>query len=433
MNPIIRPPVLNLGGQNNEGQNINVNPISRQNLEDIVERIARRILVENNTAPGLVDEQINNQEEIGDLDKIPDIVKSLKDFAGNPAEFSSWKKSVDRIMQIYSNQRGTAKYFGIIHVIRNKIIGEADTALESYNTPLNWEAISKCLTTHYADKRDIGTLEYQLTSLIQGNKTTVEFYQEIFGHLSLLLNKINCMDAGPETVNVLTESYRRKALDTFIRGLNGDLPRLLGIKEPRDLPEALHLCQKLENQNFRSDYASRNHQNLARKTTANAPQRLNIQNSFAKHSNPRVAPQTHQTSQNFRYYQPPTFQNYQEVINHQNYNPPRYVAPPPQNYQPRYVAPPPRPVAPKPLPKPVPMEIDSTIQTRQVNYMNRPIRQNNYHTTTEELEDKELKENSHENEQSLEEYYSEYEQQYSHFETEKELDSVELADVHFLG
>lgn len=152
---------------------------------------------------------------------------------------------MERILKIYEPIRGTPKYFGILNVVRNKITGDADIALESYNTPLNWECIIKCLTTHYADKRDLGTLEYQMSSMIQGNNSVQEYYKQIYAHLSLILNKIACMEESEASIHLLTRTYRNKALDTFVRGLRGDLPRLLGMREPKDLQEALHLCQKL--------------------------------------------------------------------------------------------------------------------------------------------------------------------------------------------
>lgn len=179
------------------------------------------------------------------MDKVPDIVKSLHDFSGDPAEFGSWKKSVDRILETYANTIGTAKYFGILHTIRSKIKSYADIALDSYNVPLNWSAKSKCLTFHYPDKRDLVTLEYQMSTISQGpNQTVEEYHQVVYRHLSLILNKINCMELGRESELVMTKLYRDKALDTFIRDLRGDLLRLLGIKEPTDLPSALHLCLK---------------------------------------------------------------------------------------------------------------------------------------------------------------------------------------------
>ena len=40
------------------------------------------------------------------------------------------------------------------------------------------------------------------------------------------------------------------------------MPRLLAIKEPRELPQALALCQKLENQTFRTNYAQNSRPNI---------------------------------------------------------------------------------------------------------------------------------------------------------------------------
>ncbi|GBO99949.1 Retrovirus-related Gag polyprotein from transposon HMS-Beagle [Eumeta japonica] len=142
--------------------------------------------------------------------------------------------------------------------IRNKIIGEADAVLEAYNTPLEWKAIVACLTHHYGDQRDLKTLEYQLLSLTQGNLSTNDFYQAVYAHLTLILSKISCMEASNESIKLLTQTYREKALDTFVRGLRGDLPRLLGVREPKDLPHALYLCQKLDNQTDRNSLSGRN-------------------------------------------------------------------------------------------------------------------------------------------------------------------------------
>lgn len=103
---------------------------------------------------------------------------------------------------------------------------------------MNWKAISKCLTLHYADKRDIRTLEYQIISLVQGNLTVQELYGQVYNQLSLILKKIGCMDLPDESLKLFTQSYRDKALYTFVRGLNGDLSRLLGMKEPADLSQA---------------------------------------------------------------------------------------------------------------------------------------------------------------------------------------------------
>ena len=255
-NNLIRPPVVNL--QENQAT-FNMRDLEIEIRRMIGEEIQEQARNSNSARNQVIDQDKvidpQHRAQLNDLDRVPDVVRSLREFTGQPGEYSSWRKSVERILNIYKHLKGTPKYFGILSVIRNKILGSEDAILESYNTPLNWESISRCLTLHYADKRDVSTLEYQFTSLIQGTETIQEFYQRVYNHLSLILNKISARDIGQESLHLLTQIYRDKALDTFTRGLKGDLPRLLATKEPTDLSKALNLCLKLENQNFKTSYA----------------------------------------------------------------------------------------------------------------------------------------------------------------------------------
>jgi hypothetical protein len=352
------------------------------------------------------DFNIDDESDLSDMEKIPDIVKSLREFSGDPSEYGSWKKSVERILVIYNSLKNSTKYYAILNVIRNKIVGNADIALESYNTPLNWEKISKCLNLHYADKRDLGTLEYQMTTLIQRNDMNVNaFYQAVYQHLSLILNKLSSMDMSQESLNVMTQAYRDKALDTFVRGLKGDLPRLLSVKEPEDLPQALHLCLKLQNVDYRIQHSHNVQQNryfhappVPPKKMMNFPvppaPRMNFYPQLLHNpqiiQKPRFAnpipprPYNQQFGQNFNH----NFQNGQNFNpnfqNGQNFNPnfqygqnsyPNFNPfPPPrqqhgqnfnpnfqhgQNYNPNFK-------------KPEPMEVDQSLRSRAVNYQNRP-------------------------------------------------------------
>lgn len=352
-NNLIRPPVLPSSSAPNPNPNQQNAQLSIQDLTALISRISTDIL--RNEGPQVVQAILNpnvgvdhvsdqriedgHANNLNELDKIPDVVKCLKEFSGQPGEFSSWKKSVDRILSIYEPLKGTPKYYGIISVIRNKITGNADIALESYNTPLNWSAISQCLMTHYGDKRDVSTLEYQMSTLIQGNNSVSEFYQRVYTHLSLILNKIGCIDTSNESLILLTKSYREKALDTFIRGLNGDLPRLLGMREPVDLPQALHLCLKLENQNFRANHTY----NSKKQQFSQQPPKRNFAPVQKRPFHPQLAyvPQIGQ----------PAWQSRQQPFTNNSYNPPR---------------------PPKPQPRPEPMDVDQSLRSRRINYINRP-------------------------------------------------------------
>lgn len=61
----------------------------------------------------------------------------------------------------------------------------------SYNIFDNdWERIKECLSLHYADKRDIRTLEHQLNQLLQRGSKIDEFYAAVNHQFSLIINKI---------------------------------------------------------------------------------------------------------------------------------------------------------------------------------------------------------------------------------------------------
>lgn len=338
---------------------------SKQTIDlDSLKNVLTEILSETNnkTQKNDSDEDngIDGDRNLTGMERIPDVVKSLREFSGKPGEFGSWRKSVERILNIYNHLRGTTKYYGILTVIRNKIIGCADIALESYNTPLEWKSIVRCLNLHYADKRDLGTLEYQMTALIQKHGTVPEFYQEVYQHLSLILNKLSSMDISTESMNVMVQTYRDKALDTFIRGLKGDLPRLLAMKEPEDLPQALHLCLKIQNMDYRINHSS-NFNKQAAPSAPNVPLRNNLR-----------------PMQPFRnQFYPQLLHNPQPILRPKISTPvqyPNFYSKNPYTYQ-------------KPLSKPEPMDIDQSLQSRVVNYQNRPkqIDQPNKRNTSHQI------------------------------------------------
>lgn len=459
-NNLIRPPILNVNnsdGQNNNGQNNNNNnsAINSANMEQTIARICAQqcqIAIAQFLRPSSdiagEDETIDvrYRENLTDLDKVPDVVRSLREFSGKASEFSSWKKSVERILKLYESTKGTPKYFAILNTIRNKIIGNADAALESYNTPLNWSSISKCLTLHYADKRDLTTLEYQMTTLIQGNNSIQDFYQEVYSHLTLIMNKLSCLDVGKEALDILAQTYRDKALDIFIRGLKGQMSIHLGMKEPTDLPQALQLCLKMENQFARAQFA-----NSHNPTVKN--NRLNFQKP--------PHPKTHfQNTNQMPFYPQLAYLPQHSGVRQNNSNPPIYPRnnynqhnyPQNQNLQP------PRPTAPKPQPKPEPMEIDASMQSRAVNYMNRPAQNNrfygkrpsehsdqfrrpdkaqrNFHVDTDELgptaEEYETMLEQYENQEQLSDLNDYIKNQYDVLDNDDKEDTQEFVDIHFL-
>lgn len=378
-NNLIRPPLLNVPQiqvqappQRQDQDRVNLQQVRPQELEELIRRITCQVL--NDEGPGIIRDYMNpaheflNKEDEAyvsradeNLGNISDLAKSIRDFSGNPGEFGSWKKSVERLLSFCSPIRGTSRYFSLLMIIRNKITGNADGVLESYNIPLNWEAIHKCLAWHYSDKRDLKTLEQQLSSMTQGRHTIRDFYQTIFSHLSLILDKISCLPENAGSINYLNQWYRDKAKDAFVSGLNFDLPRLLGVAQPRDLPHALHLAESLETQSKFSP-----HKNNRPQPPQIPPRKFNTAHgNYPTRPTPQMAPTFgYQSTPQFipqhapQYPQAPRpFMNYQsQGAVPRNYPFQQSRPPNPQNF----------------VPKSEPMDVDPSLRTGNVDYINRP-------------------------------------------------------------
>jgi len=119
--------------------------------------------------------------------------------------------------------------------------------LNAYNVrDDDWPEIKRVLALHFADKRDVGTLEYEPTQMSQGNQKVEDFYLRINNYVSLIMNKIKSMNYSTEITNAFLAGQRDKALSAFIRGLNSDASRLLIIRKPADVHEAYSICLELQ-------------------------------------------------------------------------------------------------------------------------------------------------------------------------------------------
>lgn len=178
----------------------------------------------------------------------------------------------------------------------------------------------------------------------QRNNTVDEFYAKINHQLSLIINKIKSDNYSAETVEALISSHRNRALDVFIRGINGDISKMLAIQKPATLPEAYTSCLEFQNMNYRntSIHPRNNRHNNVGAPTNQVRSPMNRNGFGTPYRNLSSAEQV-------RIYNGPI-----PVRRDQQYT---------QN------DPPPRPTQPKPA---IPMEVDPSIRTRQVNYMNRP-------------------------------------------------------------
>ena len=323
----------------------------------------------------------------------PSVIKELPCFDGTTSKLHGFVKAIDVLMPELEAMRGTTTFSIWQQCIRAKVIGEADNTLAYYGTGIEWAEIKATLITHYSDKRDQGSLTRDMF-LLKQTGSIEEFYGKITHTLSLLANVINLTESNPNFRKRLTEDHNDLGLRVFLAGLKEPLGPIIRAQKPQTLKEALRYCQDETNIMYTQASRSapppipsktpllykpnpqiRNHfQNNFRQPFNTNPNVLYpFQNNFKPTLNPNWTQNPVQN--NFRqtfnpnWTQNPVQNNFRQTFNPNpfknnfrqpfNLNQPRF---PPQNFAPRK----------EPFEKPTPMEVDHSIRSRQVNYMNRP-------------------------------------------------------------
>lgn len=197
----------------------------------------------------------------------------------------------------------------------------------------------------------------------QKGRSLEVYYDEVNRLLSLIANQIKMDDRfiHPEASKALIDTYNKKAVDAFIRGLDGEIYRFIRNYEPKSLAGAYSYCIEFQNVECRKLLTKPRQieptatpRNLIPMMAPKLPPRPMQQAIQGRHHiQPRPSPPF-----NNNFIKPPVFRNH-------------YQFPPPQHnrqsmQQPRI--PPKNPF----LPPPEPMEVDPSLRTNRINYGNRP-------------------------------------------------------------
>lgn len=165
-------------------------------------------------APSAVEEYKDIEIEEGvECDETLDIVKSVPEFKGEASKYVSWRQAAVTAHRLFERYRGSSKYYQAVAILRNKIVGSADSVLSSYNTVLNFHAILARLDFAYSDKTSIYTLEQELSTLRQGQRSTIQFYSDVEQKLTSIIDKVTMTNEGESAlIKSLNQKYRMDAL-----------------------------------------------------------------------------------------------------------------------------------------------------------------------------------------------------------------------------
>lgn len=310
----------------------------------------------------------------------PQIIRDLPNFEGNPIKLHAFIRAIDSIMPTLNRATGTDAHRVWIQAIRTKIIGEADNVLEMYGTSLDWDEIKQNLITHYSDRRDEVSLTRDLFTVHQTG-TVEDFYSRISYIVSLLVNLLNISEEHIAVKNAKNNFYQQLGLKVFLGGLKEPLGPIIRAQAPGTLKEALRLCIEENNYHHTRTIAK------SLPTPPPIPQRLQFQQRSFPQMQQRTFPQPQQRP--FPQPQQRSFpQMQQRPIQFPQHKPfqfqqqrsfqfPQRQFPFPQqgqfqNPQQRSLQFNQQRAIQNSLPKPTPMEVDPSIRSRRINYMNRP-------------------------------------------------------------
>ena len=306
--------------------------------------------------------QVNPALGFDERGKLPQIVRDLPDFTGNPRDLSQWILDVEDVLELYEDMKPDFRYHLVVKTIRRKIKGEASEALITSNTPTNWCSIKDVLRLYYADKRDLMTLDHQLKSLARSKHESIEsYYSRVREMMSLISSAVILDEQWKGHEQIIIKLYNQISLDTFIRGLGDPLSRFCKNYRPQSLAQAFSYCVDYLNLDARNAPVHFDPWRAAPTPVPRQSIQINKPVLPPRQFNAPPAPPRQYNAANA-----PPRHNYQPFPQ-PNYNTPQ----PFQRNFPTNVFAPNRTFHPL-MKRPEPMEVDQSIRSKNVNYGNRP-------------------------------------------------------------
>lgn len=171
-----------------------------------------------------------------------------QEYLGMIPEFNGQTELLPRFIEI--SEKLVNKFYNTIDAtdfqneylmssILAKIKGEAAINISSCIIN-NWNDLKRALLNAYADKRDIYTLNIEMTECKQDNESPFEFYTRMQQLLNLQTSYITTHSQGAERITLINY-HRNLALRVLLRGLKDPLGSLMRTKNPTDLNSALNM------------------------------------------------------------------------------------------------------------------------------------------------------------------------------------------------
>lgn len=195
------------------------------------------------------------------IQRIPgDIAKLIPLFDGDKLQLNLFLKKCEYVISQYSGEDPDYNLY-VFHVLTSRLLGKAAALVGERDDIGTWQDLKDLLIQHFGDPRSENCIALELeNSKIKFGESYLDFANRIQTIRSALIAKVMQIEGDENLRNAKKTIYTNLSLQVFIYNLNPELVRLIRLKDPKTLEDALGLV--LEETNFKTVYdAKRNHSN----------------------------------------------------------------------------------------------------------------------------------------------------------------------------
>ncbi|XP_045500670.1 uncharacterized protein LOC123698117 [Colias croceus] len=183
-----------------------------------------------------------------------DMLKLIPLFGGDKRILNLFFRKCEYIINKFRGHEEQNIY--VLHAITSRLIGDAAALLSEREDINTWPALKELLEQHFGDPRSEDCIKISLESCkIKSGESYLEFCNRIQNIRSLLISKVN-LSVDMEIKRAKIAIYNHTALNVFLYNLPESMVRIVRLKSPSTLEQALEIV--LEEVNFHEQYQSRN-------------------------------------------------------------------------------------------------------------------------------------------------------------------------------
>lgn len=189
------------------------------------------------------------------INPIPnEMLRLIPLFGGDKRHLGLFIRKCEYIIEKFRASEDQNVY--ILHAITSRLTDNAAALLSEREDISTWTELKELLEQHFGDPRSEECLNIELESCkIKPGESYLDFCNRIQGIRSLLISKVN-LSSDSNIKQAKIAIYNNTALNVFLYNLNENMVRVVRLKSPSTLEQALSIV--LEEVNFYEQYTSRN-------------------------------------------------------------------------------------------------------------------------------------------------------------------------------